>query len=134
MASLNPLKFFRIIRLGMFHTSLPNISRMNVNNYFSIARSVQGSLLIGQNLNKSLNQTRLLTTEISKIEPRLSITFTCNVCGERLTRTFLKESYEKTVVIIKCSGCSNHHIIADNLGWFSDLNGKKCVQFLRSWF
>lgn len=109
----------------MFHTSLPNISRMNVNNYFSIARSVQGSLLIGQNLNKSLNQTRLLTTEISKIEPRLSITFTCNVCGERLTRTFLKESYEKTVVIIKCSGCSNHHIIADNLGWFSDLNGKK---------
>lgn len=57
--------------------------------------------------------------------PRLSITFTCNVCQERLTRTFLKKSYEKGVVLIKCPKCCNHHIIADNLGWFSDLKGKK---------
>ena len=57
--------------------------------------------------------------------PRLSITFTCNVCQERLTRTFLKQSYEKGVVLIKCPKCCNHHIIADNLGWFSDLKGKK---------
>ncbi len=66
-----------------------------------------------------------LSTEAGKLAPRMRITFTCKVCNERLTRSFLKESYEKTVVIIKCPGCSNHHIIADNLGWFSDLNGKK---------
>ena len=59
--------------------------------------------------------------------PRLGIAFTCNVCDERITRTFLKQSYEKGVVIIKCPKCLNHHIIADNLGWFSDLKGKKCV-------
>jgi hypothetical protein len=59
--------------------------------------------------------------------PRLGIAFTCNVCDERVTRTFLKQSYEKGVVIIKCPKCLNHHIIADNLGWFSDLKGKKCV-------
>lgn len=64
--------------------------------------------------------------------PRMAITFTCNVCTERLTRTFLKESYEKTVVIIKCPKCLNNHIIADNLGWFSDLEGKKCVQFFEN--
>jgi len=68
------------------------------------------------------------SAELAQIKPRLAITFTCKVCNERLTRTFSKEAYEKTVVIIKCSGCSNHHIIADNLGWFSDLNGKKCVK------
>lgn len=61
-------------------------------------------------------------------QPRMAITLTCNVCQERLTRTFLKESYEKTVVIIKCPKCLNNHIIADNLGWFSDLNGKKNIE------
>lgn len=95
------------------------------------------SLLISQNINRSLkakngfnvgvlSKTRNLSTEVGQIAPpRMRITFTCNVCSERLTRTFLKESYEKTVVLIKCPGCSNHHIIADNLGWFSDLKGKK---------
>ena len=70
--------------------------------------------LLSQNINNNLDR-------------RLAITFTCKVCNERLTRTFLKKSYEEGVVIIRCSKCLNNHIIADNLGWFSDLNGKKCV-------
>lgn len=64
--------------------------------------------------------------EIGSIEqPRMAIAFTCNVCSNRVTRTFTKQSYEKGVVIITCPQCKNHHIIADNLGWFSDLKGKK---------
>jgi hypothetical protein len=84
----------------------------------------------------SINEKQTLTTNNNNDKtdkdvdlPRMAITFTCNVCSERLTRTFLKHTYQTGVVLIKCPKCLNHHIIADNLNWFSDLNGKKCVYF-----
>ncbi|KAF8159872.1 DNL zinc finger-domain-containing protein [Crassisporium funariophilum] len=57
-----------------------------------------------------------------KMEPKLSITFTCTVpdCDERSTHQFTKRSYTKGIVIIQCPGCKNRHLIADNLGWFKD--------------
>ena len=29
-------------------------------------------------------------------------------------------SYQKGVVLVKCDGCTNLHLIADNMGWFED--------------
>jgi protein import protein ZIM17 len=54
----------------------------------------------------------------AKGQPRMQITFTCTVCDERSTKTFTKHSYTKGVVLIRCPGCQNLHLIADNLGWF----------------
>lgn len=48
------------------------------------------------------------------------IMFTCNVCQHRQGRTFGKDAYENGVVLIRCDGCDNLHLIADNLGWFRD--------------
>ena len=48
------------------------------------------------------------------------IMFTCNVCQHRQGRTFSKDAYELGVVLIRCEGCDNLHLIADNLGWFRD--------------
>lgn len=31
-----------------------------------------------------------------------------------------KKSYQEGVVLIRCDGCDNLHLIADNLGWFED--------------
>ncbi|EDR05843.1 uncharacterized protein LACBIDRAFT_163696, partial [Laccaria bicolor S238N-H82] len=55
-----------------------------------------------------------------KLEPRLSMTFTCTVegCGERSTHQFTKRSYERGIVLVECPGCKNRHLIADHLGWF----------------
>jgi len=46
---------------------------------------------------------------LGKIEPKLSITFTCTVegCGERSTHQFTRHSYEKGIVLVQCPGCKN---------------------------
>ena len=46
--------------------------------------------------------------------------YTCKVCETKQTRTFTKQAYEEGVVLVRCEGCNNLHLIADNLGWFED--------------
>ena len=60
-----------------------------------------------------------------KTSPRhdLCIVFTCTVCDTRTMKTASRESYEKGVVVARCSGCNNLHLMADHLGMF----GEKCT-------
>uniref|UniRef100_A0A7M5WUC7 DNL-type domain-containing protein n=1 Tax=Clytia hemisphaerica TaxID=252671 RepID=A0A7M5WUC7_9CNID len=57
---------------------------------------------------------------IGKIEGTLYLEFTCNVCEHRSSKTLSKQAYQSGVVLIRCEGCQNLHLIADNLGWFRD--------------
>ncbi|KAH0755309.1 hypothetical protein KY290_025579 [Solanum tuberosum] len=57
-----------------------------------------------------------------KTSPRhdLMMIFTCTVCETRTMKTVCRESYEKGVVVARCDGCKNIHLIADRLGWFGE--------------
>lgn len=50
----------------------------------------------------------------------LAMIFTCKVCETRSVKTLCRESYEKGVVLARCGGCNNLHLIADHLGWFGE--------------
>ncbi|KAL2720159.1 hypothetical protein V1478_010425 [Vespula squamosa] len=85
------------------------------------------------NINKSINETNDLnksTNEndkeenkkvLAKIEAKLQLIFICKKCNTQNNKIISKLAYQKGVVIIRCDGCKNNHLIADNLGWFSEL-------------
>ncbi|KAF8691758.1 hypothetical protein HU200_040151 [Digitaria exilis] len=57
-----------------------------------------------------------------KISPRhdLAMVFTCRVCETRSVKMASRDSYDNGVVVARCGGCNNLHLIADRLGWFGE--------------
>ncbi|KAF7259765.1 hypothetical protein EG68_06613 [Paragonimus skrjabini miyazakii] len=60
------------------------------------------------------------TDHDQEVKNKMYIEFTCKKCNHRSKKYFSKQAYQKGIVIIRCEGCENLHLIADNLGWIKD--------------
>jgi len=46
--------------------------------------------------------------------------FTCTVCETRSAKKISKQGYNHGIVIVRCPGCNNRHLISDKMGVFED--------------
>lgn len=50
---------------------------------------------------------------LGQLEKKIQMLYTCKVCSTRNSQTISKLAYSKGVVIVRCSGCQNNHLVAE---------------------
>lgn len=62
------------------------------------------------------------------IDEELCLTYSCNACSTRNSKSISKMAYTKGVVIVRCDKCQNTQLVTDHDKWIDDVDGKKNVE------
>lgn len=68
---------------------------------------------------------------IGPAQAEMVAAFTCGRCEYRMVKRFSKHAYTKGIVVVQCPNCEVKHLLADNLGWWHDGEGKNIEYILK---
>lgn len=77
---------------------------------------------------KTISEVIENSVEIGRIDTKMHLVYKCKVCDTRNSKLISKVAYTRGVVIVRCDKCANNHLIADNLDWFPDMEGKRNIE------
>lgn len=86
--------------------------------------------LLNSSLRFSAGVVETDPAELGRIDVKMRLVFTCKKCESRNDKLISKHVYEKGIVIVRCDGCKKLHLIADNLDWFKNPQGRNIEEIL----
>lgn len=109
------LKMFSASRIAL-RRSLSAFQRHSLHRALPVVNHTS----LASRLCSSSNNIPTNRIELGQLEKKFNLYYTCKKCNRRNSNLISKQAYEHGVVIVRCSGCNNNHLIADNLKWFKD--------------
>ncbi|XP_015598842.1 uncharacterized protein C24H6.02c [Cephus cinctus] len=130
----------RALRLGVrmsvcksqqnFTNHIQNVQQI-LNNKFYATSEIQRRVFSDTNPKSeedTTNNEPASKKAIGKLEVKLHLSFVCKRCKSRNNKIISRLAYTNGIVIVRCDGCKNNHLIADNLGWFGHTEGKMNIE------